>query len=103
MYIPLESIKSAAPQQHLVQATEKEVDGSQALVIGVSTRRAKPPLLLVVPGSDLHTITDHCSSRLLTLLAVQDMLKNLFVVVSILNKNLPVLRGIYPLSFLQLP
>lgn len=97
MYNPLESSESAASQHHSVQATEKEVDGSRVLAMGVShgppaAGRARPPLLFVVPGSDSHAITDHCSSRLLTVLPVQEMLKSLFVVLSIFHKQLSVLK-----------
>lgn len=67
------------------------------LAMGVShgppaTGRAQPPMLHVVPGSDSHTAADHCISRLLTLLPVQEMLKNLSVVFSIFHKQLSVLK-----------
>lgn len=49
--------------------------------------RAQPPLLLVVTQSNSPSIADHCSSRLLTLLPVQEMLKNLFVFFSIFQQT----------------
>lgn len=96
MYIPLESADRAAPQHHSVQDAETEVDGSQVLVIGGSLGppaigRKEPPLPMG-PGSDCHTVTDRWTSRSLTLLPVQETLKNIFPVFSICHKQLSVLK-----------
>lgn len=97
MYTAPESTENTVPQHHAVQVTEKEEDGSWVLVIGTSheppqANRLKPPLIFV-PGS--------CDWALYfqTLPTVQEMLKNLFDVLSIFHKHLSVLKQNLPFVF----
>lgn len=97
MHIALESTESTIPKNHSVQVTEKEEGGGWVLVMRTSheppqANKLNSPLLLAPENCDwvLHFQTLHTA---------QEMLKNLFDVLSIFHKHLSVLKQNLPFVF----